>query len=226
MKEETMIDAVIFDMDGVLLDSEPFWQEAEMEVFATVGINLTRAQCVETTGLRMNDIVVYRHKQNPWSHKSLEQVSDEILTSVERRVRERAVPLEGVIEVMEFLRNRQIPIALASSSAKRLLHTVLKKLSMENTFVVVHSAEREEYGKPHPAVFLTTAKHLQVPPDRCLVIEDSFNGLIAAKAAFMKTAVIPMVSQWSETRFDIADVKLKSLTEFSEHQWNQLNTLP
>jgi sugar-phosphatase len=224
--EEIMIDAVIFDMDGVLLDSEPFWQEAEIEIFATVGIHLTHAQCIETTGVRVNDVVAYRHTQNPWNQKSLDQVSDEILTGVELRVCERAVLLDGVMDALEFFKNRRIPTALASSSAMRLIKTVLNKFSMENTFSVVHSAEREEYGKPHPAVFLTTAKHLRIPPAHCLVIEDSFNGLIAAKAARMKTVVIPMAEQWNEARFDIADSKLTSLREFSEQQWNRLNALP
>jgi len=221
-----MIDAVIFDMDGVLLNSEPFWQEAEIDIFATVGIHLTRTQCIETTGLPVNDVVAYRYNQNPWKQKSLEQVSNEILTGVELRVRGRAVLLDGVMGVLEFFNNRRIPTALASSSAMRLINTVLNKFSMENTFRVIHSAEQEEYGKPHPAVFLTTAKHLGIPPVHCLVIEDSFNGLIAAKAARMKTVVVPMAEQWNEARFDIADSKLKSLTEFSEQQWNCLNVLP
>jgi mannitol-1-/sugar-/sorbitol-6-/2-deoxyglucose-6-phosphatase len=221
-----MIDAVIFDMDGVLLDSEPFWQEAEIEIFATVGIHLTRAQCIETTGLPVNDVVAYRHTQNPWSHKSLKQVSDEILIGVEQRVCERAVPLDGVMNALEFFKKRRISTALASSSAMRLITTVLNKFSLENTFTVVHSAEQEEYGKPHPAVFLTTAKHLHISPAHCLVIEDSFNGIIAAKAARMKTVVIPMAEQWNEARFDIADTKLKSLRDFSEQLWNHLNTLP
>jgi mannitol-1-/sugar-/sorbitol-6-/2-deoxyglucose-6-phosphatase len=224
--EEIVIDAVIFDMDGVLLDSEPFWQEAEIEIFATVGIHLTRAQCIETTGLPVNDVVAYHCNQNPWKQKSLKQVSDEILTGVELRVRERAVPLNGVMGALEFFKNRRIPTALASSSPMRLINTVLNKFSMEKIFRVVHSAEHEEYGKPHPAVFLTTSKHLHIPPAHCLVIEDSFNGLIAAKAARMKTVVIPMAEQWNEARFDIADSKLKSLTEFSDEHWNRLNTLP
>jgi mannitol-1-/sugar-/sorbitol-6-/2-deoxyglucose-6-phosphatase len=221
-----MIDAVIFDMDGVLLDSEPFWQESEMEVFASVGIYLTREQCIETTGLPVNDVVAYRHKQNPWNHKSLEQVSNEILTGVEQRVCERAVLLDGVTDVLEFLKKRGIPTALASSSPIRFINTVLKKFSIEEKFCVVHSSEREKYGKPHPAVFLTTAKNLHIPPEHCLVIEDSFNGLIAAKAARMKTVVVPMAEQWNQTRFDIADGKLKSLRDFSEQRWNHLNLIP
>jgi sugar-phosphatase len=220
-----MIESVIFDMDGILLDSEPFWQEAEMEVFATVGIQLTRAQCIETTGLPVHDVVMYRFKQHPWNKKSNEQVAEEIVSGVEQRVREHAVPLDGVTELLEFFQTHKIPVAVASSSATRLIGTVLKKLSLENVFQVVHSAENEEYGKPHPAVFLTTAKLLNTNPAQCLVFEDSFNGLIAAKAARMKTIAVPMAAQWNETRFDIADFRLKSLTEFCELHLNRLNTL-
>jgi sugar-phosphatase len=221
-----MIEAVIFDMDGVLLDSEPFWQETEMKVFSSVGIQLTRAHCIEMTGMSVKDEVAHRFQHNPWNTKSHEQVYEEILHGVEQLILERAVPLDGVMEVLEFLRNRRIPAAVASSSAMRLIKTVLKKLTLENAFQVVHSAELEEHGKPHPAVFLTTAKQLNVHPARCLVFEDSLNGLIAARSARMKTIVIPMAAQWSETCFDIADAKLKSLTEFSEHLWNRLNALP
>jgi len=187
---------------------------------------LTREQCIETTGLPVNNVVAYRYIQKPWNCKSLEQVTDEILAGVELRVRQRAVLLDGVTDILAFLRKRNIPAALASSSSMRLINTVLKNFSMENEFRVVHSSEREEYGKPHPAVFLTTAKNLHISPDHCLVIEDSFNGLIAAKAARMKTVVVPMAEQWNETRFNIADSKLRSLRELSERQWNRLNAIP
>jgi sugar-phosphatase len=141
-------------------------------------------------------------------------------------VQEQGVSLDGADELLEFFRSHSIPIALASSSPMRLINAVLQKLCMRAVFSVIHSAKREEYGKPHPAVFLSTAKKLRVNPAHCLVFEDSFNGLIAAKAALMKTVVIPIEAQWNEKRFDIADLKLRSLTKFSEFRWDRLNTLP
>ncbi len=218
-----MIEAVIFDMDGVLVDSEPLWQEAEMEVFESVGLHLTRAQCIETTGLPVHDAVSYRFKSNPWNGKSIEQVCEEIVQNVIKRIRERAVPSEGAIDILNFFESLNIPMALASSSPASLISTVLEKLSIQKYFRAVHSAENEEYGKPHPAVFISTAGLLNVKPVSCLVFEDSFNGLIAAKAARMKAVVIPMGLQRDEERFNFADLKLKSLSEFSALHWKNLN---
>ncbi len=213
-------------MDGILVDSEPYWQDVEMEIFSTVGLQLTRIQCMETMGLPVEEVVEYRFKQHPWEKKSREKVTSEIADGVEERIRKSAVPLAGVPEALEFFRSRGIPMALASSSSTRLINAVLTKLSLENIFRVVHSAEHEKHGKPDPAVFLTTARLLKTDPSRCLVFEDSFNGLKAAKTAGMKTVVIPTVSQWNENRFDIADLKLKSLAEFKELHWNKLNAMP
>ncbi len=220
-----MIKAVIFDMDGVLLDSEPFWHEAEIEIFATVGIHLTKKQCVDMIGLPTSDIVKLLYSKKAWNTKSQEQVTQEILDHVYNSILTKAVIMDGVMEFIEFLQLRKIPIALATSSPQRLIDAVLTKLKLREVFLVVHSAENEQYAKPHPAVFLTTAKKLNAEPINCLVIEDSFNGLIAAKAARMKTLALPMKEQYHETRFDIADLKMKSLKDFCEEQWNHLNSI-
>lgn len=220
-----MIEAVIFDMDGVILDSEPYWQISEMEVFATVGIQLTREECMETTGLPVKDVVNYRYKQKPWHNKSIDQVAQEITNKVEKQISSYPILMNGIKEKIEFFKTRNIPIAVASSSPLRLIDTALNATQIRNKFTVIHSTELEEYGKPHPSVFLTVAKKLNVNPITCLVFEDSVNGLIAAKAARMKTVAIVNSHLSRKKEFDIADIKLNSLTEFTEHHWTLLNSI-
>jgi sugar-phosphatase len=88
---------------------------------------------------------------------------------------------------------------------------------------VLNSSEKEEYGKPHPGVYLTTAQKLQTDPRNCLAFEDSFNGAIAAKAARMKVVTVPDPADFNDRRFDFSDLKLSSLLEFTEEKFDLLN---
>jgi len=220
-----MIKAVIFDMDGILLDTEPYWQEVEMEVFATVGLHLTREECMATTGFPVKDVVYYRYKQKPWNNKSLEQVAKEIVERVKEKIREKPLVMDGAIETINFFKIRKIPIAVASSSEMELIKTALGITSLINLFDVIHSTEFEKYGKPHPDVFITTARKLSVEPEHCMVFEDSINGVIATKAARMKSVAIVHPQMENRREFEISDLKLKSLRDFSEKHWQYLNSL-
>ncbi len=210
-------------MDGVLLDSEPLWHEAEIKVFATVGLNLTVAMCLETTGTTVDEMITLRFRRHPWEGKTQEEVMHEIVDAVELLILERGELLPGVKDSIAYFQRKNLPLALASSSPVQLIDASLKKFTLQHSFRIVHSAEHEEYGKPHPAVFLSTARRLYIDPMHCVVIEDSVNGLIAAKAAKMKTIAFPAAQQFDDERFSIADIKLHSLAEFTEEHWLKLN---
>lgn len=217
-----MIEAVIYDMDGVLINSEPFWRESEMEVFRSVGLHLTEEDCIKTMGLRIDEVLGYWYNLLPWTGKTREQVAKEMVDGVIERVISKGEPLEGVQYSIDFFKSIGLKLAIASSSHFRLIEAVLKRLGIRQHFEVIHSAEKEEYGKPHPAVYLHAAKELNINPLNCLVIEDSFNGLISAKAARMKTIAIPEHIS-SPSRFDIADLVLKSLAEINNEHIDYLN---
>ena len=107
-------------------------------------------------------------------------------------------------------------MAVASSSAMRLIKATVKKLKLESYFDLLVSAEHETHGKPHPAVFLRTAEMLNARPDKCLVIEDSYNGLLAAKAGKMKCIVVPYPEDFENPKLVIADWKLNSLEQIPQ----------
>lgn len=211
-----MLKAVIFDMDGVLVVSEPMWRIVMIKGFRSVGLDFTEADCRKTTGMRLDEVVKYWYKKNPWEGKSAYELHDEIIEDLCVMIMEKGVPIEGAVEAVEFFKSHNLKIGLASSSNNKLINTVIKKLGIVKHFEAVHSAEYLPYGKPHPQVFLECARSLQVQPEECLVIEDSVNGVIAAKAASMKVIAVPDTEHANDKRFVIADVQLNSLNEITE----------
>jgi len=217
-----MLQAVIFDMDGLLVDSEPLWRRAEQAIFPKVSIELTDEMCMQTMGLRVDEVVRYWFERRPWNGHSQEEIAAEVLDAVVELVEKEARPMEGVGYILDFFKERDFKIALASSSAYRLIDAVIDKFSIRSYFDVLQSAEDQPYGKPHPGVFITTAVRLGVNPTACLVFEDSFAGLIASRAARMKVVVVPEGEAFYQSRFEIADLKLRSLRQFDEEALKQV----
>ncbi len=219
-----MIKAVIWDMDGVLIDSEPFWQEAEIAVFKTVGIEMTPAESSETIGLRLDAAVQYWYDRRPWlTPPTVDTIIDAILKRVIELVKTRGAAKIGVREALDFLQAKGLRLAIASSSAMVLIETVVERLGIRDDFEVLCSAGFEQYGKPHPGVYLTTAAKMGLAPKECLVIEDSLRGVLAAKAAEMPCLCVPDPSLAGDPRLSIADWVLPSLTDLTAEFWNGLS---
>ena len=216
------IQAVIFDMDGLLIDSEPYWRTAMIAGFAEVGLHLTDEMCAVTQGYRIDEVVEIWYQRHPWSGPDVAAVTQWIVEEVERLVRTQGQPLPGVYKLFDFLEARNIRLSLASSSHLSLIEATIDKLDLRKRLELWHSAELEDYGKPHPQVFITTANKLGVDPSRCLVFEDSLHGVIAGKAAKMKVVAVPEAANWERPQFAVADLNLRSLTEFDEAVWTSL----
>lgn len=208
-------EAIIFDMDGLLINTEPYWRKAEMEVFSTVGIQLTEDDCRQTMGYRFQEVVEYWYVRKPWNNKSKETVFHEVIEAMEYYICNEAEMISGADEAIYAARKHTSAVALASGSPMKLIHAVLKKLGINNSIPQLLSAEFENWGKPHPAIFLRAAEVLSISPPHCLVLEDSINGVIAAKAARMNCVAIPEHENHSDPRFSIADYRLSSLLQFS-----------
>lgn len=217
-----MFAAAIFDMDGLLIDSEPLWRRAEQRVFAALGVELTDDMCRETTGLRLDEVVSHWLQRQPWRGQTIDGVKRALLTEVAADIARQGRAMEGVPYILNFFQQRDVAIALASSSPAGLIQAVLNKLEISEFFQVVVSAAELQYGKPHPAVYTLTAERLGVDAEQCLAFEDSVPGLQAAKAAGMTAVAVPDSDSLADAKFEIADLKLCSLREFNQQHLRQL----
>lgn len=214
--------AAIFDMDGLLVDSEVLWHDAEIEILGGLGVPMAHGAPRLTRGVFVNEVTRFWHERYPWDGPSTDEVARQIVDRVIELVVSRGRMQPGVGRALDLCRDHGLPLALASSSERRLIDVVLTHFGLDGTFGVVHSAEDEPYGKPHPAVFLTAAHLLGVAPQRCLVWEDAPAGVLAAKAARMSCVAVPAPDERSHPAFGIADAVLESLEEADEGLWRRL----
>ena len=222
--KKRMIKAVIFDMDGLLIDSEPIWREAEIKIFGVRGVFITEDDCRGTTGMRVDEVVAHWSLKFPEAQLDLKETEQAIMNEVCNLVEEKGKALIGVIETIGFFKQRNIPIAIGSASSNRLINKVIEKLNIQNAFSVIQSAEFMTFGKPHPEVFIEAAKKLGVRPEECLVFEDSVYGVIAGKAAKMKVIAVPDAENYNKIGYCIADKKIDSLSGFTDDIWLELNS--
>ena len=208
------IDTVLYDMDGLLLDTEPLWGISMLRVAHKHGIPITKQQFKETTGLRIYEVTEYWQHKYPWSGSSAQAVAEEILDDIIALAKIDGSILKGVKHSLGLLHAHGYKVGLASSSPERMIRALLEHFKLTPYFHCITSADEVELGKPHPAVFLKCAEHLKSHPMQCAVLEDSVNGMIAGKAARMKVIVVPDELHFDDPRFSLADAKLKSLEDF------------
>ncbi|MBZ8179721.1 hexitol phosphatase HxpB [Oscillatoria salina] len=210
--------AFIFDMDGLLIDSEPLWQQAEIEVFETIGISLTKTMSSETMGLRTDEVVKYWADKFPNISFNQPQIVERLINRMKELIITVGQAMPGAIEAVQLCKKMKVPLGLATSSSMTLVTSVLQRLELTNVFEVITSAEKEPFGKPHPAVYLTASDRLGIPATNCIAFEDSLNGVISAKAARMKCIAVPSPESREEPQFALADVTLSSLEQITQSQ--------
>jgi len=208
------IAATLFDMDGLLIDSEVLWHRAEVEIFGSLGVPLYESSNRSTKGVFVNDVVAHWYARYPWIGPSNDEVVGMLLERVGELVESDGRLLPGALRAIDLASERG-PVALASSTPLALIHRCLDRFDLSSRFASVHSAEFEPYGKPHPGVFLTAASALGIEPTRCVVFEDSSAGVIAARAACMSVVAVPTPEDRDGVEFLLADLVLDSLEALS-----------
>jgi HAD superfamily hydrolase (TIGR01509 family) len=184
-----MIDAVVFDLDGVLLDSEQVWNEAKAELVRERGGRWADRAPRDMMG--MSSLEWSRYMRDELGvDMDPAQISDEVVARLEHIYRERLPLLDGAVDAVVRLGERW-PLGLATSSNREIIDLFLELSGLDGRFAVTLSSEEVERGKPAPDVYLEAARRLGAEPTRCAAIEDSENGIRAAKAAGMRVIALP-----------------------------------
>jgi len=183
------IEAVVFDLDGVLVDSEHVWDEVREEVARERGGHWHDRAQADMMGMSSSEWSRYMHDVVRLSD-SPEEINDEVVRRMQARYADALPLIDGAVEAVERLAG-SFRLALASSSNRPLIDAVLAEARLAPFFDVTVSSEEVARGKPAPDVFLEAARRLDVAPERCAAIEDSGTGLRAAHAAGMRVIAIP-----------------------------------
>jgi mannitol-1-/sugar-/sorbitol-6-/2-deoxyglucose-6-phosphatase len=213
---------VIFDMDGLLINSEPLWKEAAEALFLTYGKQLTPQQYAGTTGLRTKEFLGHWFNYFNLPEAEIGNAEKKIVDQVVMLVRQKGKPMPGVQHIFNFFLERSFKIGLASSSPLELINLVIDMLGIGPHLQAVASAAALAYGKPHPEVYLNCAQQLAAAPAACICFEDSFNGMIAAKAAKMKCVIVPSEHDFKNPVWEAADLKISTLNNFNELLLNSI----
>ena len=204
-------EAIIFDLDGVLVDSEGIGFETLQALLRDYGVDYRAEDNEPFIGINDRDhftALKARHGLPP----SVEELIAEQTARLLAQIDTRTIPMPGVPAVPERLRAAGYPMAVASSSLPAVLEARLGALGVRGLFDAVVSSFEVSRGKPAPDVFLEAARRLGVRPEACLVVEDSVHGLTGARAAGMGCAVVPTAGRWPDGPAR-ADVRLTSLLD-------------
>lgn len=218
------MNTVIFDMDGLLIDSEPLWQEAANEIFNISNISISKDEYDKTTGLRTAEFLEYWFNHFKLDTSLIPTWDKMIVDAVIDKVKTKGVIMQGVDYIFNFFAERNYKIGLATSSPNSLIDAVVEMAGIKKYLQATASAQDLPYGKPNPQVYLNCAELLHSSPNNCICFEDSINGMIAAKAAKMKCVVVPAANQSKDLRWSLADLQLSSLQNFGQLHFERLDS--
>lgn len=216
VRERLPARAVIFDLDGLLVDTMPIWRTVGNEVFASMGVDVSEvAASGVLSGLGVRDAVAMLRAHVGGTLPAAEVLTERVVAGVVAAVWQQAHLKPGAVSALEFCAGHGLVTALASGSALPVIDAVLERFDLASRFRAVCTSTDDPYGKPHPGVFLRAAALLGVEASRCVVVEDSLLGCVAAKAASMRVIAVPEKEAAGDPRLAIADLVLGSLEELA-----------
>jgi len=190
MHDEVLPAAVLWDLDGTLIDTEPLWFEAEYAMAERYGATWSNEHAQNLVGNALPVTGAYI-REHMGLALSVEQILDELLAYMEANTAQRATLRPGALELLTALDEAGVPCALVTMSYRRLVEPLLPRLG--DAFAATVCGDEVQHGKPHPEPYLRAAELLGVDPARCVVIEDSPSGAASGEAAGARVLVVPHV---------------------------------
>jgi HAD superfamily hydrolase (TIGR01509 family) len=212
MRKFLSFDAIIFDMDGLLVDTESVWEEAERAMLSGYNVVLEPAVRAQLIGLR-NDVFIAKLKDMYNLANTLEALQQDVVDRMLALIPVKAKPMPGAVEIIQYAIDEGIPVAIASSSPSAIIEAVVSSQAWGTSIPVRCSAEFLLAGKPEPHVYLEAAKTLGVAPMNCLALEDSPIGARAAVAAGMTCYAVP----------DLSHTRVEAFAGVTEHVFDSLH---
>ncbi|MDI9358866.1 MAG: hexitol phosphatase HxpB [Phycisphaerales bacterium] len=214
----------IFDVDGLMINSEPLWLKVTIDKLEENGLTFTHQELMHLSGIRNDQFVkhafdTYNIKKDAQFYKKLSV----LITEEVACLLDTSMIMPGVQSLIKNFYKKQFKIGIASAAPVSYIERVMHLLDIAQYISIVESAEYLEHSKPHPQVYLNCAKKMGVLPKNCIAFEDSHAGLLSAKAAGMIAVVVPAPWQYHDSeKWLTADLKLSALTQFDDKLLSQL----
>ena len=219
-----MIKAVIFDMDGVLVNTEPLWSRGDKEFFKKRGIKYNDEFKAEIIGKSQDrNAKFYKNKFN--LKEPLSKIMEERLKIIHSLYKSKISTKPGASSLIKHLHKNNYIIALASNSSMKLINTTLKRFNLNKYFSAKTSGEEVKNGKPAPDIYLAAAKKIKVKPSECLVVEDTGSGISAAKKAGMFCVALLDKKYYKKKALNQADMIIESLKEINREKIKRFFTI-
>ena len=188
--------AVLFDMDGLLVDTEPVWTVAEVELAARLGGTWTEQIKASVVGTRLETAVpiILTALGRPLTPELVERTMQELLDRMVELFAGDLVPLPGALELLAEVRAAGVPVALVSSSYRVLVQAALARLGLQGAFDLEIAGDEVQHAKPHPEPYATACGRLGVPPEQAVVLEDSPAGVRSGASAGCAVVAVPSVA--------------------------------
>ncbi|MFT4176841.1 MAG: HAD family phosphatase [Luteolibacter sp.] len=217
------LEAVIFDFDGVVVDSHHAHERSWFELAAELGETLTYEQFHETFGQRNESIIPWLGWADAMDHAKIRRLGDrkEVLYRAILE-KEGIVPLPGVVALLKKLGEAGIPTAVGTSAPRANIECVFRLLGLADDFREISASEDVSRGKPDPEVFLKAAAKLKVKPENCVVIEDAHAGIRAARAGGMKAVAVTTTHDADALAREMPDLVVDSLDELDVERLGKL----